>query len=100
MQPRVELPPRLAGPVLLRRLRLSDVTTFLACRGDAVVACYQGWAPLSETQSSEFVVEMATAPLFQPGTWVQLAIARAEDDALAGDVGLFVAEDSASGTPS
>ena len=48
---------------------------------------------MSEAEASEFIVEMETAPLFQPGKWAQLAIARAEDDALVGDVGLFVAED-------
>lgn len=88
-------PARLAGPVLLRRLRSADVTAFVAYRSDPVVARYQGWALMSEAEASAFIAGMANAPLFQPGAWVQLAIARAEDDALVGDVGLFVAEDSA-----
>jgi aminoglycoside 6'-N-acetyltransferase len=50
---------------------------------------------MSEPEASEFVAEMATTPLFQPGAWVQLAIARTADDALVGDVGLFLAEDCA-----
>ena len=48
---------------------------------------------MSEAEASEFIAEMETAPLFQPDKWAQVAIARPEDGALVGDMGLFVAKD-------
>jgi aminoglycoside 6'-N-acetyltransferase len=94
-QPNLSLP-RPAGPVLLRRLRASDLAIFHAYRSDPVVCRYQAWSPMSQAEASEFIAEMETVPLFQPGQWAQVAIARAEDDALVGDMGLFVAEDLSS----
>jgi len=85
--------PRLAGPVLLRRLRASDLAAFHAYRSDPAVCRYQAWSPMSEAEASEFIAEMESAPLFQPGKWAQLAIARAEDETLVGDIGIFVADD-------
>jgi ribosomal-protein-alanine N-acetyltransferase len=85
--------PRLARPALLRRLRASDLAAFHAYRSDPAVCRYQAWSPMSEAEASEFIAEMETAPLCQPGQWAQVAIARAEDDALVGDMGLLVAED-------
>ena len=85
--------PRIAGPALLRRLRASDLAVFHAYRSDPVVCRYQAWSPMSEAEASAFIAEMETAPLLQPGKWAQLAIARAADDALVGDLGLCVAED-------
>jgi ribosomal-protein-alanine N-acetyltransferase len=88
--------PRLARPALLRRLRASDLAAFHAYRSDPVVCRYQSWLPMPESEASAFIAEMEAAPLFQPGQWAQLAIARAEDDALVGDLGLFVAGDLSS----
>jgi len=88
--------PRLARPALLRRLRASDLAAFHAYRSDPVVCRYQSWSPMSEAEASEFIAEMEAAPLFQPGKWTQLAIARAEDGVLVGDLGLFVAGDLSS----
>ena len=90
-QPNLSLP-RLAGPVLLRRLRRADLAAFHAYRGDPAVCRYQAWSPMSGAEASEFIAEMEATPLFQPGKWAQIAIARAKDGALVGDMGLFVAE--------
>jgi [ribosomal protein S5]-alanine N-acetyltransferase len=86
--------PRQAGRVLLRRLAAADLAAFHAYRQDVDVGRYQGWSPMSESEALAFIAEMSSIPLFQPGEWAQLAIARAEDDSLVGDLGLFV---SASG---
>ena len=96
MTPREPLLPRIAQPALLRRLRVSDLAAFHAYRSDPVVCRYQAWSPMSEAGASEFIAGMEAAPLFQPGKWAQLAIARIEDDALVGDVGLFVVADCSS----
>lgn len=47
---------------------------------------------MSAAEAAAFITKMASVALFQPGEWVQLAIARAEDSALVGDAGLFVAQ--------
>ncbi len=95
MAPRDSLP-RIARPALLRRLRASDLAAFHAYRGDPVVCRYQDWSPMSEAEACEFIAGMEAAPLYRPGAWAQIAIARIEDDALVGDVGLFVAADCSS----
>jgi aminoglycoside 6'-N-acetyltransferase len=91
--PRADGLPREAGPVLLRRLAVVDFAAFQAYRQDPVVARYQGWSPMPDAEALEFIREMAVAALFARGSWVQLAIARSADNALVGDLGLFLAED-------
>jgi len=90
--PFAPLLPRQAGHATLRRLRAEDLSAFHAYRQDPLVGRYQGWSPMSAAQAQVFIDEMAQARLFVPGAWAQLAIARADDDALVGDVGLLVAE--------
>lgn len=85
--------PRQAGRAVLRRMRRDDLPAFHAYRQDAVVGRYQGWTPMSEAECLAFIDDVAVAPLFEPGAWAQVAIARADDDTLIGDVGLFVAQD-------
>lgn len=85
--------PRKAGHALLRRLRAEDLETFQAYRRDPLVARYQSWSRMSQPEALAFINEMAVANLFEPGAWVQLAIARAEDGRLVGDLGLLVTED-------
>jgi aminoglycoside 6'-N-acetyltransferase len=85
--------PRPAGPALLRRLVAADLAEFCAYRGDPEVGRYQGWSPMSPGEALEFIEQMAVAELWIPGTWVQLAIARAGGDALVGDIGLHVRAD-------
>ena len=48
---------------------------------------------MSKSEALAFITEMAAATLFEPGTWGQLAIGRAEDGSLVGDLGLLVAAD-------
>jgi RimJ/RimL family protein N-acetyltransferase len=84
-----------AGPVLLRRFRAEDLQPFQAYRLDPTVGRYQGLCGMSNAEATAFIDKMASIELFQAGQWVQLAIATAEDDALVGDVGLFVAQDFA-----
>jgi aminoglycoside 6'-N-acetyltransferase len=91
---RADLLPRKAGHVVLRRLHVEDLAAFHAYRSDAAVGRYQGWSPMSKSEALVFITAMAAATLFEPGTWAQLAIGRAEDGSLVGDLGLLVAENS------
>lgn len=77
----------------LRRLRVADLPAFQAYRGDEEVGRWQGWQPMSANEAQAFLREMATLPFAPPGDWFQLAIARRDDDALIGDMGLHLHAD-------
>ena len=91
-----ELPRAFAGGVL-RRLRPSDLPAFQAYRALPDLGRYQGWTPMDDARAQAFLAEMAHAPLFTPGQWVQLAIAEPQSDTLVGDVGLHLSGDGRTG---
>ena len=82
--------PRDAGIAVLRRFHAQDLAAFQEYRQDPRTGQFQGWSPMSHAQALAFIHEMAVADLFVPGAWIQLAVARAGDDALVGDIGLCV----------
>lgn len=82
--------------VVLRRVVRADLAAFQAYRHDAEVGRYQGWTPMTDAQALTFIDEMATAPLFPAGAWVQIGIAARASGALIGDLGARVAADGAS----
>ncbi len=81
----------------LRRLHTRDRAAFQAYRSLPELGRYQGWSPMSDAKAHGFLDEMHRAPLFTPGQWVQLAIAKPESDELVGDIGLYLSEDGTSG---
>jgi len=81
---------------VLRRLAAGDLHAFQGYRHDAKVQRYQGWQPLQDSDALAFLEEMATAPLFQRGQWVQIGIADARDGALIGDIGICTSADGES----
>jgi ribosomal-protein-alanine N-acetyltransferase len=88
--------PRLFADGLLRRLHASDLASFQAYRSIPELGRFQGWSPMSESESLAFLDEMNTLPLFSPGEWVQLGIAELTTNRLIGDIGVFLAEDGQS----
>ena len=91
-----DLLPRVAGDLVLRRFSAVDLGPFLIYRDDPVVGRFQGWLPMSKTEALTFIGAMAAAELFQPGAWAQIAVARASDNLLVGDIGLLVRADGRS----
>ena len=87
--------PRTSGRIVLRRLGPGDLERFQAYRSDPLVARYQGWDTMSDDEARSFLADVAESPLLQPGHWSQIAIARAYDGDLLGDIGLFVSADGA-----
>ncbi len=79
--------------VLLRRLKISDLPAFQAYRYDAEVGRYQGWSPQSDDQSRAFISKMNSAEFPTPGEWFQLGIVLAQEDALIGDIGIYLSKD-------
>jgi RimJ/RimL family protein N-acetyltransferase len=73
---------------IVRALRATDAPELARYRSDPRVASYQSWDGYTEHDACELLDTLAATPLGKPGTWYQLAIARAGDDALIGDIGL------------
>jgi aminoglycoside 6'-N-acetyltransferase len=90
------LPLQFPGGVL-RRMRRSDLGAFQAYRSIPELGRFQGWSPISDPEALAFLTEMESASLFQPGQWVQLAIAEPGTGVLIGDVGLFLSADGRTG---
>lgn len=86
----LDLLPRQRGSTRLRRFTAADIAAFARYRADAELARFQGWSPIDLEAARRFVTTMAALPDLQPGQWIQLAIADVDDDALVGDVGVFV----------
>ncbi|MCB2379925.1 GNAT family N-acetyltransferase [Hymenobacter sp. BT635] len=89
-----------ATPLLLTaRLRLrafqpTDVTAFATYRAAPEVARFQSWEPYSAEQSAAFVASQAGISIpGEPGSWVQIAIARPDTDELLGDCALCLNAD-------
>lgn len=72
----------------LRRFRPSDLAPFVAYRSDPEVAALQGWDGFTEADGERFLRELAATRMGQPGTWMQIAVADRETDALLGDCAL------------
>lgn len=84
----------LRGPdVALRRLRETDLDSFLAYRSDPEVARFQSWDQMDRDRMAAFIAHCASGPLFTPGQWCQIGIARKSDSALIGDLGIHVSAD-------
>jgi RimJ/RimL family protein N-acetyltransferase/SAM-dependent methyltransferase len=92
-RPLTEALPREGARVLLRRLRSADLAAFQAYRHDPAVGRYQGWTAQSDPAARAFLEEMQRVEPLLYDAWTQLAIARREDDALIGDIGIRLAAD-------
>lgn len=91
--PLTEWLPVVVGNTVLRKFDCTDVDGFLEYRSDPIVARYQGWGVMSTEDAKSFVNDMASVSHFVPGGWIQLAIARADSNVIAGDVGIFIEPD-------
>jgi RimJ/RimL family protein N-acetyltransferase len=77
----------------LRRFRPDDLERFQAYRHDPEIGRYQGWDPTPDERARAFLEEMAAAPFGRTGEWIQIAVADTADDALIGDIGLYLMAD-------
>lgn len=80
--------------LVIRRFTTSDTQTFYEYRNDPEVARFQGWdVPFAPERAEHLVREFATAPVFEPGTWTQLAIERIVAPGIVGDLGVRLEPD-------
>lgn len=70
---------------VLRRMRQSDLAAFQEYRRIPELGRFQSWSPMGEAEALAFLAEMESTTLFQPGPWVQLAIAEPGSGVLIGD---------------
>jgi RimJ/RimL family protein N-acetyltransferase len=85
--------PRAGAGFVLRRLAVADLPAFQAYRSDPELGRYQGWRPMRDADAIAFLAEMHAAPFQRRGDWIQIGIARPEDDGLIGDIGVHFADD-------
>ena len=90
----IDLLPRAADGIVLRRLAATDLADFQSYRQDPELGLYQGWVATPESDARDFLNYMNQATLLQPGTWCQIGIADANGLNLIGDIGLILASDS------
>jgi RimJ/RimL family protein N-acetyltransferase len=77
--------------LVLRRLQAGDLEAFAAYRRAPEVARYQSWDEgYGAEDAARLLAEQQRIAFGTPGEWVQLAIARREDDALLGDCACHV----------
>ncbi|MEP7043934.1 MAG: GNAT family protein [Dokdonella sp.] len=72
----------------LDALRPDDAAALFEYRGDAEVARYQGWQPLSVDDAAAFIAEQSNRAFGSADSWCQLAIRSRETDELVGDFGV------------
>ena len=82
--------------LVLRSFRDADLDEFLAYRNDPEVARLQYWEGIAHAEAAAFLRKNAHSSLGRPGEWRQIAIARAADDCLMGDIGLLLRDDGRS----
>lgn len=76
--------------LLLRRLRESDLETFLAYRNDPEVSRYQGWEDYGRREARELIRALEREEPFAPGEWFQFAVEVKEAGTLVGDLGFRI----------
>jgi aminoglycoside 6'-N-acetyltransferase len=75
--------------LIVRRFALDDLDAFHTYRDDPEVARWQAWnVPFAHDEAERLVTEFATAPMFEPGAWTQLAVQRVDAPGLVADVGV------------
>ena len=60
--------------MILRRVKDSDVTPFLAYRNDPEVARYQAWDSCTKREARAMIEELESLQPGTPGEWFQFAI--------------------------
>jgi RimJ/RimL family protein N-acetyltransferase len=84
----MDVPTLRTARCLVRPLHAADLPELARYRDDPRVARYQSWDGYTEADARALLHELAATPFGTLGMWYQLAIARAVDNALIGDIGL------------
>ncbi|QEE14810.2 GNAT family N-acetyltransferase [Promethearchaeum syntrophicum] len=81
--------------LILRNIDLKDTETFLEYRNDPLVAKYQSWEPpLIREQVSDFINNLQTHKIGEPGKWNQIVWILKKNLVHIGDCALKVQEDT------
>lgn len=88
--PLIEKLPLSRGPLCIRLLEVDDLGAFISYRRDPVVAKYQSWSEMTESEAQAFLMEMGSlGQEWRIGEWIQLGISFSETRSLVGDLGLL-----------
>ena len=80
--------PLASARLVLRPFRRSDLPAFTAYRSDPEVARYQSWSSYTPQDADAFFARQEHLAFDTDGSWFQLAVERAADGVLLGDVAL------------
>ena len=84
----VELTELRTPRLILRRLRADDLAVLCAYRSLPEVARFQSWDTFGPEDGARLIAEQSCREPNIPGTWLQLAIVRADSGEMIGDCGL------------
>ena len=79
--------------LILRRLRAADLSVLCAYRSLPEVARFQSWDTFGLEDGATLVADHSCREPDIPGTWLQLAIVRADSSDMIGDCGLHFLRD-------
>lgn len=79
--------------LILRRLRETDLESFLAYHNDPDITRYQSWSGLTEAQARAFLGQQQEQKPGLPGQWLQLGIEIESSEEHIGDCALLVLAD-------
>ncbi|OFX53041.1 MAG: GNAT family N-acetyltransferase [Bacteroidetes bacterium GWB2_41_8] len=74
--------------LIIRKLIPSDADDIFEYRSDSEANKYQGWIPTTINDVHHFITHKISPEINLPGTWVQFAIIKKDDDKLIGDIGI------------
>jgi RimJ/RimL family protein N-acetyltransferase len=80
--------------LVLRRLRPEDAPAIVAYRSLPEVARFQSWESFGLEDATRLVADQLNLTPNTPGTWLQLAVALADTQAMIGDCGIHFLEDA------
>lgn len=79
----------------MRPIQLADSDSIFSYRSNSAINQYQGWIPKTIDDVHDFILNLTSPEINQPGTWFQFVIIIKDDNKLIGDIGVhFHASDT------
>ncbi|MBV5314966.1 MAG: GNAT family N-acetyltransferase [Prolixibacteraceae bacterium] len=81
--------------LIMRPIQLADSDSIFLYRSNSVINQYQGWIPQTIDDVNDFILNLTSPQINQPGTWFQFVIIKKDENELIGDIGVhFHASDT------
>ena len=81
--------------LIMRPIQPEDSDSVFSYRSNAVINQYQGWIPKTIDDVHNFILNLTSPEINQPGTWFQFVLIKKDNVELIGDIGVhFHASDT------